>query len=94
MVDEEPVPGADLAWRNSIDGSSADVGVAVVIWVSRGIAIMRIYFGIGIVVDDAIMVLENITRHYEEGVSRVEAALVGAKEITGAATRRTLWRDA
>lgn len=40
---------------------------------------------IGIVVDDAIMVLENIVRHREEGLSRVKAAIVGAREITFAA---------
>ena len=40
---------------------------------------------IGIVVDDAIMVLENITRYREEGLSKVQAALVGAREITSAA---------
>lgn len=40
---------------------------------------------IGIVVDDAIMVLENIIRHREMGKSRIEAALVGAREITFAA---------
>src|SRR5262249_31489143 len=40
---------------------------------------------VGIIVDDAIMVLENITRHREAGLSRVRAALVGAREITSAA---------
>jgi hydrophobe/amphiphile efflux-1 (HAE1) family protein len=40
---------------------------------------------IGIVVDDAIMVLENIVRHREAGLSRVKAAIVGAREITFAA---------
>jgi len=40
---------------------------------------------IGIVVDDAIMVLENIVRHREEGEPKVHAALVGAREITFAA---------
>lgn len=40
---------------------------------------------IGIVVDDAIMVLENIVRHREAGKTRLEAALVGSKEITFAA---------
>ncbi len=40
---------------------------------------------IGIVVDDAIMVLENISRYQEKGLGRVEAALVGAREITFAA---------
>jgi HAE1 family hydrophobic/amphiphilic exporter-1 len=40
---------------------------------------------IGIIVDDAIMVLENISRYQEQGLSRVNAALVGAREITFAA---------
>lgn len=41
---------------------------------------------IGIIVDDAIMVLENISRYQEEGKPRVEAAIIGAREITFAAT--------
>ncbi|MGQ0644653.1 MAG: efflux RND transporter permease subunit [Elusimicrobiota bacterium] len=40
---------------------------------------------IGIVVDDAIMVMENIVRYRERGLSKVKAALVGAREITFAA---------
>ncbi|MDX6767300.1 MAG: efflux RND transporter permease subunit [Candidatus Methylacidiphilales bacterium] len=40
---------------------------------------------IGIVVDDAIMVLENIVRHFQMGKSRVGAARDGAREITFAA---------
>jgi hydrophobe/amphiphile efflux-1 (HAE1) family protein len=40
---------------------------------------------IGIVVDDAIMVLENISRYQEMGKPRVDAALIGAREITFAA---------
>ncbi len=40
---------------------------------------------IGIVVDDAIMVLENISRYQERGLGRVQAALKGAREITFAA---------
>lgn len=45
---------------------------------------------VGIVVDDAIMVLENIVRHRELGLSRVRAALVGAREITFAALAATV----
>ncbi len=45
---------------------------------------------IGIVVDDAIMVLENIVRHREEGQPKVQAALIGAKEISFAAFAATL----
>jgi len=40
---------------------------------------------IGIVVDDSIMVLENISRYQEQGKPRREAAIIGAREITFAA---------
>ncbi len=36
----------------------------------------------GFVVDDAIVVLENITRHIEAGMPRFQAAIQGAKEVT------------
>jgi HAE1 family hydrophobic/amphiphilic exporter-1 len=45
---------------------------------------------VGIVVDDAIMVLENIYRHREHGMGKVRAASVGAREITFAAAATTL----
>jgi len=45
---------------------------------------------VGIVVDDAIMVLENIYRHREHGEGKVKAASVGAREITFAAAATTL----
>jgi multidrug efflux pump len=45
---------------------------------------------VGIVVDDAIMVLENIYRHREHGEGKVTAASVGAREITFAAAAATL----
>jgi len=45
---------------------------------------------VGIVVDDAIMVLENIYRHREQGAGKVKAASVGAREITFAAAAATL----
>jgi HAE1 family hydrophobic/amphiphilic exporter-1 len=48
--------------------------------------LMALSLSIGIVVDDAIMVLENIQRHFELGKNRILASLEGAKEITGAAT--------
>jgi hydrophobe/amphiphile efflux-1 (HAE1) family protein len=44
---------------------------------------------VGIVVDDAIMVLENIYRHRENGLGKVRAASVGAREITFAAAAAT-----
>jgi multidrug efflux pump len=36
---------------------------------------------IGLVVDDAIVVVENVHRHIEEGKGRMEAALMGAREL-------------
>ena len=47
--------------------------------------LLALSLAIGIVVDDAIMVLENITRHRELGKGRVAAALEGSREITFAA---------
>ena len=44
--------------------------------------LLGLSLAIGIVVDDAIMVLENIVRYNEMGYGRVKAALVGAREIT------------
>ncbi len=45
---------------------------------------------IGIVVDDAIMMIENITRHREAGENKVRAAIKGAREITFAAIAATV----
>ena len=47
--------------------------------------LLALSLSIGVVVDDAIMVLENIVRHQEHGENMVEAALKGAREITFAA---------
>ncbi|MBI3323165.1 MAG: efflux RND transporter permease subunit, partial [Candidatus Omnitrophica bacterium] len=52
--------------------------------------LLGLTLAIGIVVDDAIMVLENIVRHREQGVARVEAARRGARQITFAALAATL----
>jgi len=52
--------------------------------------LLGLSLAIGIVVDDAIMVLENIVRHREQGVERVEAARRGARQITSAAVAATL----
>ena len=45
------------------------------------ISLMALTLCVGFVVDDAVVMLENIVRHMEEGKGRLEAALVGAKEI-------------
>ncbi|NDD92341.1 efflux RND transporter permease subunit, partial [bacterium] len=52
--------------------------------------LLGLSLAIGIVVDDAIMVLENIVRHKEMGKNRLEAALAGSKEITFAALAATV----
>ena len=45
------------------------------------ISLMGITLAVGFVVDDAIVMLENISRHIEEGMRPFEAALKGAREI-------------
>jgi multidrug efflux pump len=45
------------------------------------LSLMALTIATGFVVDDAIVVIENITRHLEEGMTPIEAALLGAKEI-------------
>ena len=45
------------------------------------LSLMALTLAVGFVVDDAIVMLENIVRHLEEGKSRMEAALIGAREI-------------
>jgi hydrophobic/amphiphilic exporter-1 (mainly G- bacteria), HAE1 family len=46
--------------------------------------------GVGLVVDNAVVVLENITRQREEGKDPVEAARLGTREVAGAITASTL----
>ncbi|HWK48173.1 MAG TPA: efflux RND transporter permease subunit [Stellaceae bacterium] len=45
------------------------------------LSLMALTIATGFVVDDAVVVLENITRHLEAGMSRVQAALLGAQEV-------------
>ncbi|MGD0884423.1 MAG: multidrug efflux RND transporter permease subunit [Thermodesulfovibrionales bacterium] len=45
------------------------------------LSLMALTIATGFVVDDAIVVLENITRHSEKGVPPLQAALLGAQEI-------------
>jgi HAE1 family hydrophobic/amphiphilic exporter-1 len=47
----------------------------------NNLSMMAIILAVGFVVDDAIVVLENITRHMEMGKDRMQAALDGSKEI-------------
>ncbi|MGY5842729.1 efflux RND transporter permease subunit [Vibrio cincinnatiensis] len=45
------------------------------------LTLLAMVLAIGVVVDDAIIMLENIHRHIEEGKSRTEAAIQGAREL-------------
>ena len=45
------------------------------------ISLMALTLCVGFVVDDAVVMLENIVRHMEAGKSRMEAALIGSREI-------------
>ena len=45
------------------------------------LSLMALAIASGFVVDDAIVVMENITRHLEAGLDPIQAALLGAKEI-------------
>ena len=45
------------------------------------LSLMALTIATGFVVDDAIVVLENISRHLDEGMPRMEAALRGAREV-------------
>jgi len=47
------------------------------------LTILAIVLSVGLVVDDAIVVVENVERHVRLGKSRIEAALVGARELIG-----------
>ena len=46
------------------------------------LSLMALTVATGFVVDDAIVVLENISRHVEAGMSRFEAAILGAREVS------------
>ncbi|MGC4096439.1 MAG: efflux RND transporter permease subunit [Nitrospira sp.] len=47
------------------------------------LTLLAIVLSVGLVVDDAIVVVENVERHVRLGQSRIEAALAGARELLG-----------
>jgi multidrug efflux pump len=54
------------------------------------LTLLGIVLAVGLVVDDAIVVLENIHRHIERGLSPIQAALKGTKEIGFAVIAMTI----
>ncbi len=47
------------------------------------LTLLAIVLSVGLVVDDAIVVVENVERHLREGLSSMQAALLGARELVG-----------
>src|SRR5436305_2294285 len=47
------------------------------------LTLLAIVLSVGLFVDDAIVVVENVERHIREGMSRMNAALTGARELVG-----------
>jgi len=47
------------------------------------LTLLAIVLSVGLVVDDAIVVVENVERHLSEGLRPVDAALLGARELVG-----------
>jgi multidrug efflux pump len=54
------------------------------------LTLLAIVLAVGIVVDDAIVVVENIERHIREGKVPVEAAILGARELVGPVISMTI----
>jgi len=54
------------------------------------VSLMSLSLAIGMVVDNSIVVLDNITRHLEEGKSKINAAIDGTSEVGGAILASTL----
>ncbi|TVP79942.1 MAG: multidrug efflux protein [Puniceicoccaceae bacterium] len=54
------------------------------------LTLLAIVLAVGVVVDDAIIVVENIERHLREGMSSVDAAITGVRELIGPIIATTL----
>ncbi|MCP5146501.1 MAG: efflux RND transporter permease subunit [Pseudomonadales bacterium] len=54
------------------------------------LTLLAMVIAIGLVVDDAIVVVENVHRHIEEGASPLDAALLGAREVAWPVVAMTL----
>ncbi|MFO1074093.1 MAG: efflux RND transporter permease subunit [Geminicoccaceae bacterium] len=70
------------------------VGAFIFMWVLgfsiNTLTLLALVLAVGLVVDDAIVVLENISRHVEAGLPPVEAAIKGAREISFAVVAMTI----
>ena len=61
--------------------AGAFVAMYILGYTLNNLTLLALVIAIGFVVDDAIVVIENIIRHIDEGMSRMQATLAGAREI-------------
>ncbi|MFZ4682987.1 MAG: efflux RND transporter permease subunit, partial [Terrimicrobiaceae bacterium] len=54
------------------------------------LTLLAIVLAVGLVVDDAIVVVENVERHLQEGQTPINAALMGARELVGPVVSMTI----
>jgi multidrug efflux pump len=54
------------------------------------LTLLAIVLSVGLVVDDAIVIVENVERHLSEGQGRLDAALLAARELVGPVIATTL----
>lgn len=54
------------------------------------LTLLAVVLSVGLVVDDAIVMVENVERHLGEGMSPLDAALVGARELVGPIVAMTI----
>src|SRR5450432_2971673 len=54
------------------------------------LTLLAIVLAVGLVVDDAIVIVENVERHVREGLTPVDAALLGARELVGPVIAMTI----
>jgi HAE1 family hydrophobic/amphiphilic exporter-1 len=54
------------------------------------LSMMALILSVGFVVDDAIVMLENIVRHLEKGATKLQAALIGSREVVFTIVSMTL----
>ncbi|WP_305805195.1 efflux RND transporter permease subunit [Stenotrophomonas sp. YIM B06876] len=72
-------------WIPAIAVSTSILGALAVMYLLgfslNNLSLMALTVATGFVVDDAIVVLENTSRHLENGMARAQAALLGAREV-------------